>query len=150
MPLCKSIKYFFKSVIYGHKRIFKADKSQTEGARQPDETQDAGHSRTHGERPLPGQLPKGRFRKRRATPVAESEKAVLGADRCGRAVRDITLRKKPPLQLRQIRAGGLQGESGQRPHIRARPELGRRSEPDRHAPNAALCMGEVLPGFRQD
>lgn len=27
----KSIKLFFKSVIYGHKRIFKADKSQAQG-----------------------------------------------------------------------------------------------------------------------
>ena len=41
------------------------------------------------------------------------------------------------------------GESGQRPHIRSRQQLGRRSASDRYATNAALCVGEVLPGFRQ-
>ena len=84
-----------------------------------------------------------------ATGVAESEKAVLRADRCGRTVRDITLRKEPPLQLRQVRAGGLPRESGRRPHVRTPPQLGRRSASDRYAANAALCMGEVLPSFRQ-
>lgn len=52
-------------------------------------------------------------------------------------------------RLRQVRAGGLPGESGQRPHIRSRQQLGRRSASDRYATNAALCVGEVLPGFRQ-
>ena len=35
--------------------------------------------------------------------MAESEKAVLGTDRCGRELRDAALRKEPSLQLRQIR-----------------------------------------------
>ena len=61
----------------------------------------------------------------------------------------LTLRKEPPLQLRQVRAGGLPRESGRRPHVRTPPQLGRRSASDRYAANAALCMGEVLPSFRQ-
>ena len=35
------------------------------------------------------------------------------------AVRDAAIREEPPLQLRQVRAGRLPGESGQRPHIRS-------------------------------
>ena len=44
--------------------------------------------------------------------MAESEKAVLGTDRCGRELRDAALRKEPSLQLRQIHAGRIPGEGG--------------------------------------
>ena len=64
-----------------------------------------------------GQLPPGRFRKRRITPVAESEKAVLGTDRCGRELRDAALRKEPSLQLRQIHAGRIPSEGGKRTRL---------------------------------
>ncbi|MBT0709294.1 hypothetical protein INE91_03134 [Phocaeicola vulgatus] len=59
----------------------------------------------------------GRFRKRRITPVAESEKAVLGTDRCGRELRDAALRKEPSLQLRQIHAGRIPSEGGKRTRL---------------------------------
>ncbi len=77
------------------KEYSKLDKSQTERTGWANETEDAGYRRTNGKRPFPGQLPAGRIRKRGITPVAESEKAVLGTDRCGRELRDAALRKEP-------------------------------------------------------
>ena len=96
---------------------FKTDKNQTERTGWANETEDAGYRRTNGKRPFPGQLPAGRIRKRGITPVAESEKAVLGTDRCGRELRDAALRKEPSLQLRQIHAGRIPGEGGKRTRL---------------------------------
>ena len=76
--VCKSIKLFFNSVIHGHKRIFKTDKSQTERTGWANETEDAGYRWTNGKRPFPGQLPPGRFRKRRITPWPKAKRLSSG------------------------------------------------------------------------